>query len=203
MTHIISSSSYILAFESANFGVSVALTQESIVLGSSIIHTPHPQSYPLIHIISNVMKQAAVTPQHLQGIITTLGPGSFTGLRNAMAIAKAFSFSLPCPVIGLTSFDFIYRATHAVGPLGIILDSHRPEPFCILYKGIGCVLKEPVYVCEKDISDFMEDYTVYDTRLLGFPTADVLGKIAHEQALFSQPDIYPLEAFYLRPPDIG
>lgn len=191
----------LLAFESANFGASVALLSDSRLLEKKV-QSSYAQSYSLIGLIEALLKENNITPHDLKGIVTTLGPGSFTGLRNALAVAKAFAFGLSCPVMGLTSFEFIYRA-YASNSLGIIIDSHRSEPFCALYGSGGHFLKNPVYLSEKDLPLFMEDHEVYDTRLKGFPTASTLAKVVHKQGLLEKHHLFPLQALYLRPPDIG
>lgn len=192
----------LLAFESANFSASVALLFNSDLVVEKRVESSYAQSYSLIGLIDALLTENNITPSDLKGIVTTLGPGSFTGLRNALAVAKAFAFGLSCPVMGLTSFDFIYR-TYASTSLGIIIDSHRSEPFCALYGSEGQLLKNPVYLSEKDLALFMEDYKVYDTRLKGFPTASTLAKVVHEQGLLKKHHLFPLQALYLRPPDIG
>lgn len=196
-------SSFTLAFESANFSASIALCKGETIITHRSLDTQIPQSYPLIHLIYEVMQQAKVVPCQLAGIITTVGPGSFTGLRNSIAIAKGFSLALQCPVIGLNSFEWVLRSVRPTKSLGIILDSRREEPFCALYDEKGQLKKPYTYLPCGAIEEFMEGAMIYDSRIQGLPTAVNLLKAAWEGDLWQQPAHYPLSPLYVRGADIG
>jgi tRNA threonylcarbamoyladenosine biosynthesis protein TsaB len=60
--------------------------------------------------ISNIMKLAKVEKKDLGSIAVALGPGSFTGLRVGMSVAKGLAFALSIPLIGIPTLDAIAHA---------------------------------------------------------------------------------------------
>lgn len=48
-------------------------------------------------------------PRDLTGVVVSLGPGSYTGLRVGVMSAKAIAFATGCAVVGVPTFDVIAR----------------------------------------------------------------------------------------------
>lgn len=55
----------------------------------------------LLNLVSKLLKKNKVKFSDLQGIITVTGPGPFTSLRIAVAIANTLAYSLKIPVAGI------------------------------------------------------------------------------------------------------
>ncbi|MBD3360045.1 MAG: tRNA (adenosine(37)-N6)-threonylcarbamoyltransferase complex dimerization subunit type 1 TsaB [Candidatus Buchananbacteria bacterium] len=61
----------------------------------------HKVSENLLNLISKLLKKNKMKPEQLKGIITVTGPGPFTSLRIAVAVANALAYSLKIPVAGI------------------------------------------------------------------------------------------------------
>jgi tRNA threonylcarbamoyladenosine biosynthesis protein TsaB len=76
-----------------------------------------------------------------------LGPGSFTGLRIAIATAKALRAGLGLPAVGVGTLDAVGAALGEWGGRGrerlAVLDARRGEVFYALYDGDGAALWPP------------------------------------------------------------
>lgn len=59
----------------------------------------------LMGIISEVLESAKVSYKDIGKIITTIGPGSFTGIRVSVATARGFGLGLGIPVVGVTNLE--------------------------------------------------------------------------------------------------
>ena len=55
--------------------------------------------------VSEILKDANITPRQIDRISVCTGPGSFTGLRVALAFAKGFALPRNIPVIGLNALE--------------------------------------------------------------------------------------------------
>lgn len=62
-------------------------------------------SETLLPHIGQVLQMAGVKKEDLQGIAVSIGPGSFTGLRIGLAAAKAMSYALHIPIVGVPSLE--------------------------------------------------------------------------------------------------
>lgn len=78
----------------------------------------------------------------MEALAVGLGPGSFTGLRIAVATARALSASTGIPARGVCTLDALGRGVGeldaAAGrPRLAVLDARRGEAFASLYSAVG------------------------------------------------------------------
>lgn len=64
-------------------------------------------------VVRTSMRDAALKPHDIRGIAVATGPGGFTGLRVAIAFAKAAGYALQIPVVGIPS-ALIFAASDRV-----------------------------------------------------------------------------------------
>jgi tRNA threonylcarbamoyl adenosine modification protein YeaZ len=81
--------------------------------------------------VDAVMATAGVTAAALDAVGVTVGPGSFTGLRAALALAHGIALGAGCPVVGVTVGEAIAEAFPQLGTrrLWTAIDSRRGRVF--------------------------------------------------------------------------
>jgi tRNA threonylcarbamoyl adenosine modification protein YeaZ len=92
----------ILALDSALAMCSVALVRDTLTLASRSHPGDRGQAARMPGMVTDVLAEAGVMPAQLDLIAVTVGPGSFTGLRAALALAHGIGLGLGIPVIGVT-----------------------------------------------------------------------------------------------------
>ena len=113
----------ILAFDTAGPALSIAICQGRRALAA--MHLPMQRGHVelLLPAIDGVLKAAGRTFADLDAIATTVGPGSFTGLRTGLAAAQGLALATGLPLIGIDRFTALASAcTHI-----------RPEPLVIAF----------------------------------------------------------------------
>ena len=114
----------ILTLDAALAGCSAAVVAGSAVLACRT--DPAGQAAPLAAMARDVLREAGVA---LDGVAVTVGPGSFTGLRAALALAHGIALGSGVPVLGVTVGEAL--ACHA--PPGRLfwtaIDSKRGRVF--------------------------------------------------------------------------
>jgi tRNA threonylcarbamoyladenosine biosynthesis protein TsaB len=70
---------------------------------------PHIHSEKLLTLIGDVLKRSELSPQNIDAVAVSLGPGSFTGLRIGLSTAKGLCYSLDRPLIAVPTFDSVAR----------------------------------------------------------------------------------------------
>ena len=68
--------------------------------------------------IAQMVKRSRALPADIKAVAVAKGPGSFTGLRIGMSIAKGFSLALNVPIIAIPTLDII---AYAVGDPGKVV----------------------------------------------------------------------------------
>ncbi len=105
----------LLAIDTATRYASLALYDEMGVISEQTWRSENNHSVELIPAVARMLSQQKLKPQSLTGIAVATGPGSFTGLRIGMSVAKGLCLALGIPIVGIPTLDII---TYAVGDPG-------------------------------------------------------------------------------------
>ena len=113
----------IVALDGAATDLSVALADhDGRTLADDAWAGPGRQSAELLPRLLDLLDRAGGSMQDVSGLAVGLGPGSFTGLRVALALAKGLAFGLGRPIVGAPSLvawlDAEPDAVAAVGRAG-------------------------------------------------------------------------------------
>ncbi|MCC7048437.1 MAG: tRNA (adenosine(37)-N6)-threonylcarbamoyltransferase complex dimerization subunit type 1 TsaB [Alphaproteobacteria bacterium] len=101
----------ILAFDCAGAACSVAVVRDGTVLARNTRALLHGQAEVLVPMIQATLASAGLGYRDLDAIATTLGPGSFTGLRAGIATARGLALATGLPTVGISTLE---AAAHAV-----------------------------------------------------------------------------------------
>jgi tRNA threonylcarbamoyladenosine biosynthesis protein TsaB len=72
--------------------------------------SPRQHTVELLPRLVAALEQVALSAKHLSGVAVARGPGSFTGLRVGMAVAKGLALARGLPLIGVPTLDVIAAA---------------------------------------------------------------------------------------------
>ena len=113
----------ILAFATATDIATSALVAGGLTLGE---RRTRPQS--LLADIDALLTAAGLGPADLDAIVVGTGPGSFTGTRIGLAVARGLALSLDLPVAGVSTLDALAAAAPRAFP---VVDARRGEVFVL------------------------------------------------------------------------
>jgi tRNA threonylcarbamoyladenosine biosynthesis protein TsaB len=134
----------ILAFDCAGAGCAAALTADSRVLAAKEIVAERGHAQLLIPMLSDLLDEAGLAFGDIDRFAVTTGPGSFTGIRVALAAAHGLALGTGKPIIGVTVFEAMAAATADVaGRLLVAIDSRRAELFVQMFDAQGAATAEP------------------------------------------------------------
>ena len=116
----------LLAIDTASHLAGIALYDAN---GVAAEHSWTSRAHHTVDLVPNIvtlLKQQGLTPADLTALAVGLGPGSFTGLRIGMSVAKGFALAQNLPLVGVPSLYAIARA-HAEwqGPLWAVIAAGR------------------------------------------------------------------------------
>lgn len=96
----------ILGIETASTDLSVAIAgPDGAPLGSAAWSSDRRQAHELLPRLLELIGEAGLALADCRAIAVGLGPGSFTGLRVGMSVAKGIAFSLGVPIVGIPSLQ--------------------------------------------------------------------------------------------------
>ena len=88
---------------SAKKGILCLGTKEKVLARKTM--SAHLTSGELIPSLETLMKREKIKNEDLQAVVVSLGPGSFTGLRVGLSLAKSLAFALKIPLVGVATLD--------------------------------------------------------------------------------------------------
>jgi tRNA threonylcarbamoyladenosine biosynthesis protein TsaB len=113
----------ILAFDTATDVATAALVREGEVLGER-----RSRAARILVDVEELLAEAGLAPDAVDGIAVGTGPGGYTGLRMGLVTARTLAFSLGVGVAGVSTLD----ALAAGSPGGVpVLDARRGEVFTL------------------------------------------------------------------------
>ncbi|SCC01142.1 tRNA (adenosine(37)-N6)-threonylcarbamoyltransferase complex dimerization subunit type 1 TsaB [Weissella bombi] len=96
-----------IAFDTSNQPLSVALFEDDQLIDQRETNVQRNHSTQLLPFIDELVRQANWTPQDLDNVIVSQGPGSYTGLRIAVTTAKTLAFTLGLTLTGISSLALL------------------------------------------------------------------------------------------------
>jgi tRNA threonylcarbamoyl adenosine modification protein YeaZ len=88
------------------------------------------QATNALGMIESALSQAQLEREQIQCIAVGLGPGSYTGIRAAIALAQGWQLARPVKLLGISSIDCLAAQAQAEGLTGrvdIVIDAQREE----------------------------------------------------------------------------
>ena len=94
----------------------------------------HSSSQQLLPSLDILLKERGKKIRDLEGIVVILGPGSFTGLRIGLSLAKSLAFTLKIPLVGIPSFDTWVASFPGQGIICPLLQAYGNKFYAAFYK---------------------------------------------------------------------
>ncbi|MCA1761027.1 MAG: tRNA (adenosine(37)-N6)-threonylcarbamoyltransferase complex dimerization subunit type 1 TsaB, partial [Bacteroidales bacterium] len=177
--------------------VNLARDGEILVEKESLEGLNHSQLLTVF--IDEIFKKNNFNPAQLDAVAVSKGPGSYTGLRIGVSVAKGLCYSLGVPVIAVGTLDALgkYAAVHnekyvpdsidAANALFCpMIDARRMEVFTALFNSKGDKI-EPVSAKIIDEKSFLEYLNQHPVLFFGNGAEKCRSALTHPNAMFSGP----------------
>jgi tRNA threonylcarbamoyladenosine biosynthesis protein TsaB len=125
----------ILAVEFSSEQRSVAIGVDGVVVATaSEIATRATHAFALIE---QALAAARLEREQIECLAVGLGPGSYTGIRSALALAQGWQLATSVKLLGLASTECLAAAAQAEGCFGkvnVVIDAQRNELYLARYE---------------------------------------------------------------------
>jgi len=157
----------VLAIDTSNYVLGVAIVDEEKVIGEVITNLPKNHSVRVMPTIEQLMKECGIKPKELERIVVAMGPGSYTGVRIGVTIAKTLAWSLQIPLVGVSSLEIVAaNGRHFNGFISPLFDARRGQVYTGLYqyegKRLTCVEEDKIIL----LADWLEELRKRETPVL-------------------------------------
>lgn len=168
-----------LAFDTCLDKMYAVLKKDGEVLASRVVEN-HDNKYHsafLISTLQEILSENSIKPQEVNLIATNIGPGSFTGIRACVTVARVMAQQLNCKAVGISSLEILkeaYTQKNDAKNVLVALDARKNSAYLYENSEIkGAVLLEDI---QKMIDSGNYD-VLTDDRL-----QPILGGVSYQQA---------------------
>ena len=164
----------ILAIDTSNHTLGIALVRDLTVIGESITYLKKNHSVRAMPTVEALMKECGVAPSELSKIVVAKGPGSYTGVRIGVTIAKTLAWTLSIPISAVSSLEALAaNGQYFDGYISPLFDARRGQ----VYTGLYTFEKGKIKEVEPDQNILLTDW-LHELKKTGKPVL-FLGQDVH------------------------
>ncbi len=161
-------------------------------------------------LIEAALREGKLEREQIECIALGVGPGSYTGIRAAIAVAQGWQLAREVKIVAVSSVECIAeqaRAAGLTGRIGVVVDAQRNEFYLAQYELTAecCREAQPLQIVSlAQVQAVQPSHTLVGPEVnkwfpagrTFFPAASVLGRLALERNDFLPGE--KLEPIYLR-----
>lgn len=159
----------IINIETSGAMCSVALTRDSVLENEYVEEKEMCHASALAPFVEQALEESHRRGLGIDAVAVSLGPGSYTGLRIGLSLAKGLSYGLNVPLIGVSTLEILavkamFRGHHWTGEeiLVPMIDARRMEVYTAAYDfALKEVMSPRAMIVETTSFDFLEGRKVY------------------------------------------
>jgi tRNA threonylcarbamoyladenosine biosynthesis protein TsaB len=155
----------ILSFDTTGKHCQVAVITDQKIVYSQTRPSERVHSQWLIPMIQEGLETAKCAMENIDFIATTLGPGSFTGIRIGLATARGLSIATGTPIIGVTAFEVLAHQVLQIQSeqrnILVVIDSQRADIYTHFFDSRGQELMAPAALMPEDILEQIADEPLF------------------------------------------
>jgi tRNA threonylcarbamoyladenosine biosynthesis protein TsaB len=210
----------VIAFDCAGAQCAAAIVADGRTLAERRIASDRGHAQMLMPLLVELTAEAGLRFGDFDRFAVTTGPGSFTGIRVALAAAHGLALGTGRPIVGVSVFDAIaaqsvaaHSAPSPTARLLVAIDSRRAELFVQLFDAHGTAQSEPAMLAPAAVADWAGPEPVIlagdgAAQLAPHLPAAIVAGLPHlvdpatlARIAATRPAGEAPAPFYLRPPD--
>ena len=131
---------YYLLLDSSNTSLTVALCTDKLIESISY-EAWQSQSEHMIPEINNLLTKYSVDRNDIEGVMVSIGPGSYTGVRIALTIAKTMVSALKNKLYTVSSLQILKDGSK---PSICLINARSDRSYIGVYQNEKCLLKDQI-----------------------------------------------------------
>ncbi len=163
----------ILAVETSGRTGSVALAAGEQMLGETSFSNPMKHSKEVFPAVSGLLAKFQRKPDEIEQIYISVGPGSFTGLRIAVTIAKILNLAATTKIVAVDTLDviaanagdYIKESKSEIQKVAAVLDAKRGQFFVAGYQNEAGRWEKILADCLMRAPEFLEKFAATNKPL--------------------------------------
>lgn len=151
-----------LFLDTASSKMIVALYKDNTLLDKIEEDNDNKLSERLLPTISKIISTNNLTVKHIHEIIVVNGPGSFTGIRIGVTVAKTMGYAMQIPVKDISELAILATTKVETPYVCPYIDARRESIYTGLYDQFSTSLIEDQYIKISDWEELLKQKTTSD-----------------------------------------
>lgn len=157
----------VMGIESSTTVASVAVSNDNKILGEFTIDTEYTHSEKLMPLIENLLSCIDINIKNIDCFLMSKGPGSFTGLRIGMTIAKSLAYSLDKNIVGISTLKIMaYNLKYSDKLIVPMIDARNNRVFTGVFRSEKGSITEVLEEEATEVSSILEKLKSYDEKII-------------------------------------
>ena len=161
-----------LLLDSSNTSLSVGFENNGVLIGFTSYEAWQVQSEHMVPEIDKLMEKLGLSRKDITKVVTSIGPGSYTGVRIALTIAKITSLACNAPIYPVSSLRVLKDNDK---PSICVINARSNRSYFGVYKGNEIIISDTIKTND-EVKEYIanhKDYSICgDARYLGYENND-------------------------------
>jgi len=185
----------LLLIESSNEICSVALSQEKSIIQEKYINKPNSHSVYLAPFVNEVLNNATMSINELDGVVISDGPGSYTGLRIGSSLAKGICLGAGIPLMAVSTLKGLAKKAlndyPSVDQAIALVDARRSDAYIGVYnQQLKLIIKEQFITINSELKIEKSNAVVVGSGAMKFINElDVKKELKHSESVLYAIDL--------------
>ena len=194
----------VLAIDTSNFTLGVALINGTQVIGEYTTNLKKNHSVRVMPAIESLLKDCDTSPKELTKIVVAQGPGSYTGVRIGVTIAKTLAWTLNVPLSAVSSLEVLAaNGRYFDGLVSPLFDARRGQVYTGLYEFDHGTLKTITEDCNILSSEWAMKVKEYNRPVLFIGQDVEIHREAITEVLGDLAVFAPVQLYNARPSELA
>ena len=185
----------LLLIESSNEICSVALSQEKSIIQEKYINKPNSHSVYLAPFVNEVLNNARMSINELDGVVISDGTGSYTGLRIGRSLAKGICLGAGIPLMAVSTLKGLAKKAlndyPSVDQAIALVDARRSDAYVGVYnQQLKPLIKEQFITINSELKIEKSNAVVVGSGAMKFINElDVKKELKHSESVLYAIDL--------------
>lgn len=191
---------YQLLLDSSNTYLTVGLSKNGKVIDKICYEAWQRQSEMMATEIENILKRNNINKSELDAVVVGMGPGSYTGVRIGVTIAKTIAYALNIKIYAKSSLSLLKSAQN---PTICLFNARSGRSYFAVYEGSKTIVKDCIKTND-EVLQYINEHKDFklcgDTYQLGLESNkfDVIENLAEFNDNDLVESVFKLNPVYLK-----
>ena len=161
-----------LFIDTSLVNVSISVLKDGKILSLIQKEIPNMHSSYTTKFIKDALDDAHIDANDIDNIMVVNGPGSFTGVRIGVTIAKTYGYLIKKDIIPISSLKMLAISTNHDGLILSLIPANKNSYYLGLYDNKYNIIEKERYATKEDIITICNKYNPYIVS----PDISIIGK---------------------------